>query len=460
LPETSGDFPRPIPGLVVGKHHQTPWQSAPPGVFTRGSSFGGSGEPWIEGLATERGGGVCFSGTFNGGTLDLGGGSLASAGGDDIFVGCLGSGGEHRWSRHLGGANADWGRELAIDAEGNLYLCGNFNGEAVDLGEGALPWAGGGDVFVASLTPTGDHRWSTALGAPHEDSAIAVALDASGNVYVTGYMGGGLDAAKNPLPKSIFVARLDGSSRGGIRWQKHFGDHPGDAGKAVAVDASGNIYVTGSFGGTVNFGGGSLVASAESVDAFVASFTAEGAQRWSKRFGGPSDDAASAVAVDGDSTICVTGSFARTIDLGGGPIEGAGTSDGFLASFTASGDHLWSRRLGQSGSSAGEALAIDAARNIYVAGSFSGTLDLGDALLVGAGGTDTFLASFTSDGTHRWSRAFGGPGDDVGYKGNRVAVDGSGSIYFAGAFQGTVDFGAGPLTAAGTTDIFLLKLSE
>ena len=119
-----------------------------------------------------------------------------------------------------------------------------------------------------------------------------------------------------------------------------------DIGNGVAVDGSGNVLVTGIFSGTVNFGGGNLV-SAGDFDIFVAKYNASGVHQWSRRFGSAERSTSGTdVAVDGSGNVFVTGYFSGTVDFGGGNLVSAGRSDIFLAKYNANGVHQWSKRFG------------------------------------------------------------------------------------------------------------------
>jgi hypothetical protein len=220
------------------------------------------------------------------------------------------------------------------------------------------------------------------------------------------------------------------------------------------VDTGGNVYVTGHFNGKVDLGGGVLV-STGGKDAFVASYTSTGQHRWSKRFGGTFQDGGYGIAVDGAGNVTVTGFFSLTADFGGGGLTSAGITDIFIASYTSAGNHRWSRRFGSTSKDSGNDVAVDKSGNVYATGHFVGTADFGGGGLASAGTYDIFVASYTSTGQHRWSKRLGGTSTDYGYG---VAEDGSGNVYLCGTFMDTVDFGGGGLTSAGSSDIFLLKL--
>jgi hypothetical protein len=162
--------------------------------------------------------------------------------------------------------------------------------------------------------------------------------------------------------------------------------------------------------------------------------------------------------VDGGGNVLVTGSFQGAVDFGGGPLTSAGSTDIFVAKHSGTdGTHLWARRFGGASFDGASGVAVDGAGNVLVTGSFQGTVNLGGGPLTSAGSTDIFVAKHSgTDGTHLWARRFGGTSSDGGVP--DVAVDGAGNVLVTGSFQGTVDFGGGPLTSAGISDIFVLRL--
>ena len=236
----------------------------------------------------------------------------------------------------------------------------------------------------------------------------------------------------------------------------------------MAVDGSGNVVVAGTFGsGTVDFGGGPLT-SAGNEDIFVAKYSSTGAHLWSKRFGGADPDHGHGVAFDGNGNVVVVGDFDghdTGVDFGGGPL-GVGVSGQcvFLAKYGPTGTHLWSKGFGAGGSvfggeGSGHGVAVDGSDNVVVTGEFLGTVDFGGGPLTSTPGTPlgspaVFIAKYSPTGAHLWSKGNFALPLSVGH-GYDVAANGSGNVAVVGDFEGTVDFGGGPLTSAGGQDIFV-----
>ena len=410
-----------------------------------------------QGLAVDASGNVIVTGAFWG-HADFGGGDLVAPSlADDIFLAKYDKDGVHQWSRNFGGTGTDQGFAVAVDGSGNVIVTGWFQG-TVDFGGGGVASAGSFDAFVAKYDESGVYQWSRHFGDTSGDAGQSVAVDAWGSVIVTGFFAGTVDFGGGNLVSAgdadIFVAKYDAG--GAHLWSRRFGGSSFDPGRAVAVDASGNLIVTGGFTGTVDFGGGDLIGEGFN-DIFVAKYDADGVHEWSRRFGNPSFNQGLAVAVDASGNAAVAGRFEGTVDFGGGNLVSAGSADIFLARYDAGGVHEWSRRFGGANNDVGESVAMDPSGNLVVTGSFQKTVDFGGGNLVSAGTADIFLVKYSKSGVHRWSRRFGGNSFDVG---EAVAVDGSGNVMMTGYFNGTVDFGGGNLVSEDFADIFVAKYSQ
>ena len=158
--------------------------------------------------------------------------------------------------------------------------------------------------------------------------------------------------------------------------------------------------VTGSFDGTVDFGGGPLTNSG-GTDIFLAKFSSAGAPLWSKQFGdsiSAHNEGPSGVAVDGSGNVIITGGTSGAPDFGGGPLYGTSSVDIFLAKFSAAGAYVWAKRFGALYSDAGTAVAADGSGNVLAAGYFSESVDFGGGTITSANGSyalDGYVTKFT-----------------------------------------------------------------
>jgi hypothetical protein len=247
-----------------------------------------------------------------------------------------------------------------------------------------------------------------------------------------------------------------------LLWAKRFGDESSQESYRIAVDSAGDVLITGRSLGTVDFGGEPLV-SAGFADLVIAKLNAEGEHLWSKRL----DDATEQpdicligscadifVAVDSADNVLIAGALFGTMDFGGGPLTSEGNADLFVAKLDASGNYLWARRFGDGSFQVANGIALDDTGNIYITGSFLGTLDFGGGLLVSAGNSDAFIVKLNAGGAYVWGKRFG---DASAQRGGEAAVDGEGNLLMTGRFSGSVDFGGGPLTSTGE-NIYVAKL--
>ena len=411
--------------------------------------FGGTSSDIGNAVAVDPDGNVFVAGSF-GGTVDFGGGPL-TASGTDIFLAKYSPTGVHLWSQRFGGTGTDVALAAAVDLLGTVYITGSFNG-TMSFGGGSLVSAGATDIFLARFDWNGQHVFSKSFGGGFSDVGLGVATVQASHVVITGYFTDTVNFGGSPLLSTgstdIFVAKFD--QNGNHQWSLRAGDSGPDEGASVAIDGSGNIFATGYFRFTVNFGGGALIAPVAQT-MFLVKFNSSGAHQWSQGFG---DQAAygRGVAVDGSGNVATTGRFVGTIDFGGGSLVSAGSSfDVFVAKFAANGAHQWSQGFGANLADAGNGVAMDSSGNVLIAGLFRETVDFGGGPLTATLG-DMFIAKYDASGTHVWSGRAGGSSTD---EAKSVAVEPSGNALTTGFFYYIADFGGGPLVSAGAEDVFL-----
>jgi len=380
----------------------------------------------------------------------------------DHSVGALfGMPGQALWVQQFGTELEDVGHALAVDTDGNLIAVGGFSG-TLKFGETVVTTAGGSDIYVVKLSSsTGQVLWAKQFGGTSDDFGLGVALDSSNNIYVTGTFQGTADFGGGPLKSAgsgdALVLKL--TPDGAYVWANQIGGSGIDLANAVAVRDN-RVVVAGDFRNSIVVNGTTFT-SAGDRDAFVAKLTTDGAYVWIRQFGGVGLDSASAVAIDSGGNVVVAGLFFDDVNFGGDPLTSAGDSDVFLVKLSAnSGAHLFSKRFGSDSPDHADALSLDSADNIYMTGQFTGTVSFGGPTpLTATNQGDVFLAKYSLAGAYIWANSFGGTGNEVAHA---MSINSSGDIAIAGDFCGTISFGGKPFTSASdcpNTDMFAARFA-
>lgn len=389
----------------------------------------------------------------------------------DAFVGKYDGSGNHVWSFSIGAAGSDGAYGITTDASGNIYVCGEFTG-TVDFDPGAAvnnlsSGFTGGQIFVAKYTNAGDYVWAkTVASITHGDNGGQdVAVDASGNVYLAGYFQGTIDLDPGAPVVSATSSASGGNSdmvivklnsSGDYQWGFNVGG-PAIV-RSIDVDGSGNIVTTGELFNIGGTGGGdfdpgagtSMLTPSGFTDIYIASYTTAGAHRWSYRFGssdpGTSDtESGIEVAFDSNDDVILTGLFRNSFDADPSGttanLTSAGEADIFLAKYSAAGAHVWSFGLGSSNSQRPQALALDAADNIYLAAPLFGYFDLDPtAGVFNYTNLDPSTALLTYDGSGAFLSYYNTLTTAGIYKGvEDLHIDNTGRLVLTGYYSGTTN---------------------
>lgn len=395
--------------------------------------------------------------------------------------------------------NAVWGlnsvygfttsESMATDAEGNVYITGIFFG-GVDFDFWGLDMHNvnttlGEDAFLVKYDAEGNFLWAknicgiTGSHSQNKASGYAVAVDAAGgNVYVTGYFDGTADFDPSAQvlsyttagDRDIFLTKY--SAEGDFLDVKIIGGAGRDAGVAIDIDGSGNVYLAGYFTYAVDFdpsGQTVNLTSGGNRDIFLAKYDANIGLIWAKSMPGAGLDLAYAVVVDGANNVYLAGAFEGTVDFDPSASTvnrtSQGASDIFLAKYDANGGYIWAQSMGGVGVDEARGMAVDSTGNVYIGGHFNNTLDLDpsgqSANFISFGGQDIYTAKYDINGNYVWGRAFGSTAHDAGFA---VAVDAENNVYTTGYFSGATNFNpsgvADSFAIRGAEDIFLIKYSE
>ncbi|MDI1478385.1 SBBP repeat-containing protein [Polyangium sp. y55x31] len=408
-------------------------------------------------IAVDPQGNLIVTGKFDG-VLDFGGASLVCRELEDVFVVKLDTSGNPIWSKAMGGDDEQTVQRIAVDSEGNILLVGYFRG-TLDLGGGSLVSAGSRDIFAAKLAPDGGHIWSKSFGGPNTQLGRGIAADDEGNVFIAGTIWGSADFGGGPLTSAgwedMFVAKLD--KDGKHLWSRTFGDQETQEAWDLATDSEGNVVVTGYALGTVDFGDGPTVGTGM-PDAILVKLSANGSTLWSHRFGDSGKQFGQSVAVDPGDHVIMSGEFQGTVDFGDGLVVSAGAHDLFVVKFNPTGELEWYRRVGDASDQSSISVAADGAGAVLLTGSFEGGIDFGDTLLVSAGLTDAFVAKLDPAGNALWSLRMG---DEATQAGTGITADPEGNVFVAGKMWGTIALGNASVTTTGdgASDMFVARFS-
>lgn len=289
------------------------------------------------------------------------------------------------WIATLGNPpGAAFGRNVALDSLGNIYACGYGYDNT------------GGERFVLiKYSTAGGIQWQRTLDnpVPDTDQGYAVAVDSSNNIYVTGYTG-----VSGGNVYDLILARYD--TTGSVVWQKQLSGATNsyDVGTGVAVDSSGNVYVSANTGSS-------------NTNMLAVKYNSSGAVQWQRTLSSGTEDFALGMAVDssGNAYVC-------------GASDTSGTYNFQVAKYDTSGTIQWQRSLAGSGGGSidiARAIAADSSGNVFVCGSGNPS-----------GSTyDIFLAKYNTSGTLQWQKRLASAADD---NGTGITVDSSGNVYICG----------------------------
>lgn len=389
------------------------------------------------------------SGEFSG-NINLGGSVLTAPGNSATFLLKTDAGGNHLWSKALRGNVSVGNQGHVSDADGNVFVFGSMQGSA-DFGGGPLTASGTTASYLAKFDATGAHVFSRLFDNDDLLTAGGIAIDALGDIVLVGSFRGTADFGGVPMDSpgtvAAYVVKLDGE--GDFVWGTHAGGDGIQSVFDVALDGAGNVHIVGDHLGTIDFGDGPHTATDDQHDLFIAKLDPDGAFLWSWAGGGAETQRAMSVEVDSTGAVVVAGHYQDVIDVGMGTVLGGHLG---LLELDSAGSVAWFAHFGDQQAQFTGGLALDAADNIVWIGSLRGDIDFGGGTLANAAGTEMFLAGFGPGGNHLWSRSFGTDGDQFG---SNVTVDAQGRVVVVGAFDGTLDFGAGPLNAASDTGYFV-----
>ncbi len=332
------------------------------------------------------------------------------------------------------------------------------------------------DTSFLCLRMYNGHEWLRLLNAQSSDgevtafgfnspstSVCGVAHDSQNNIYIAGYFSTSLILSPtvtltgNIAYETLFIAKFstDGTLLAYIKEQGDDGIMPLD----LHIDNNDNLYVVGTYKGTVSMGGlYNITSNGGGYDAFINKYDTSLAIQWSKSEGGLGDDFASDITSDTSGNIFVGGYFTETTSFNGSAIQkiSAGSYDVFVAKYTSIGTFTWATSFGGANMDVINKIYFDGINGLYLTGYYEVSTTIGTDTYTSNGLTDFYIAKFDKDGVYQASFSGGGIGADFG---NTIVQDSEGSIFIGGDFQNTITINGIDFVSKGSSDIFLAEIA-
>jgi hypothetical protein len=434
-------------------------------------------------------------------------GNLSNSGGVDCFIIKYNSSGTVQWATSITGTGDEEGNGIAVDTAGNIYVTGIYGTNPVTINSfssifeenvvlssfGTMANSGSVNCFIVKFNTNGIAQWATRVGGTGSDRGLGMAVDTSGNVYVTGQY------SSNPLTVNSFNSKLDGNiivtsfgnlsnsggqdcfivkydTNGNAKWATRVGGTGSDRGLGIAVDINENVYITGAYftnpvaiysfnsvldGNIIVSYFGSLSISSGAADCFILKYNPIGEAQWATSVGGSGgNEQGFGIVVDANFNVYITGQyFSSPVTINSfssvsngnvvvnsfGNLSRIGSPNCFVVKYNKNGKAEWATSI--SGNSQGNSIEVDISGNVYVTGQYSSnpvtinsfsTVSGGNIIvnsfgnLANFGSSDCFIVKYNSVGAATWATRIGGTGFD---QGNSIAVDTTGNLYVTGRYS-------------------------
>ncbi|MES2763946.1 MAG: SBBP repeat-containing protein [Bacteroidota bacterium] len=445
-------------------------------------------------ITTDLKGNIYTTGYFSGSPdFDHSAGSytLACNGQSDVFITKHDSTGSLIWAKALGSLYGDEGNSITLDASGNLLITGIFTGTVDFDPHPASSYVLSGNtffesIFILKLDNNGNFTWAKIINGYNSSSTgRSITADRSKNVYVAGCFsnstdfdpGINADTLKNFGNWDAYILKLDSS--GNYMWAKNIGPSTANTeGNCVTLDASENIYLTGTYEGSSDFNPGSGVSILNPTaysDIYVLKLDLNGNYIWAKKLGGSGLDKSNALLIDARKNVYTTGFFEGTSDFNPHVVATytLNTTYGlnsFISKLDSSGNFVWAKNIGRNlSNNTATSLAKDRSNNLYITGCYMNTTDFDpgpDSFYVYMSSINSnnaaYILKLDSLGNFMNVKAFGTGA--YGAFGQGITIDMNDHVLTTGYFSGTGDFDPDSmithyLSSSGSTAAYISRFS-
>ena len=414
----------------------------------------------VEAVHVDNNGYIFTVGSFN--QTTFGTFPLNYTTGGNVFLYKSNAAGNVLWAKQYGQSSATptpQVQDVITDAAGNIFIFGWFQGTAT-FGSSTFTSAGASDMFICKLDSNGDVLWAKKFGNTGYDLGYngALGVDNNGNVFLgvrfqvsitigsTNYTSAGAE--------DLIFIKMD--TNGNVVWSQKFGGSGKDENYEMVVDAAGNSYYVGLYTNTISFGSTTLTGTGTGTSSFyIVKLDPSGSVVWAKKMNSTGSSNGNNIKLTGDGNIYVAGTFMGTVSFGGFSVTSVTSSnvDVVFSKLDTNGNVAWVKNVGSTANIYSGALDIKSNGNIVLSGEFTGTSVAGAS----AGSFDVYVAEYTSGGTFVWAKRFGSTGGDLN---NCLAVGPDNAIYAGGYFNGTVQFDSYTQTQTTYNRAYLVRLSD
>lgn len=368
------------------------------------------------------------------------------------------------WPKHGAGSLKEEFRSVVKTSSGDVIAAGLFIADVTIPG---LPtWTvptGPGQLMVCRFNDNCQPVWAVNLGNPATSEIVNdMAIDASGNVYITGNIAATATFGAFTLTgPAAYVIKLNGAT-GAVMAAKASSVNSSAIGYYLAVDGSGNVYMEGAYNGSVQFGSLTAHTSSGLNDIFVVRYNSSLTESWSTSFGSPANDYAGGIAANSGTVVFAAANIGQTFTIGANTYTNTttNTTDVFIGRFNSGTGAFLTGRMEGNGTynCTVRDIILDASSNLYFTGGFRGTLAVASTALNAAASQDIFIGRWTSLLANSWAYSMGGTSS--GDIGSAISLDGVGNVYYTGTYVGSATFtGFTPSTLTGGNNIYVVKLT-
>lgn len=397
-------------------------------------------------IASDNTGNSYITGVFSG-TLTIGSFILNSNGGADIFIAKINPAGVWIWAIQVGGTGNEESYAIAVDNNANVYLTGYYTSINIAFGSISLTIDGGQYIFTAKMDTNGNWLWAKKAGNGYNYAVTGlkfgggIAIDNNGNCYITGSFCYRATFGSTSLVggrSEAFIAKLN--TNGSWLWAKRAGGSYYDYGFSIALDSSGNSYLTGSFQSSATFGTTTL-SSSGADDIFVAKLNSSGTWLWAKRAGGTGHEYGYGISTSPSGDIYVTGYVDNGATFGATTLNNNGV---FVTKLDSNGNWLWAKCNAENAwgwywsYTIGNSITTDSNGNCYTTGSF-------------------LITKLDTNGNWLWTKQTTSQTGDIW--GSGISIDSIGNLYVTGSFYGGATFDTNTILGSGLRNTFVVKLA-